>query len=95
MTGHRNAGFLYYLPSGVVRGVVVKFDEADLKLTKKWLTAQLDVVDSRWLGAKDKAGNYDLSNFALAAPGHPLCCAKWCDYWDRCLGAKDDTEQEM
>lgn len=91
-TGHLNAGFLYYLPSGAVRGVVVKFTKAELDLTKKWLTEEIKVINSRWVGAKNEDGTYDVSKFSLARPGMPLCCKKWCNHWDLCLGKKEEGD---
>lgn len=103
-TGARNAGFIYYLPGGApVRGVVVSFDEAQLTLTESWLTTTLNVVDSRWVEAKRLSGcgngapevaGFNLQPFSLAAPGHGLCSAKYCDHWDICLGKGTSPDKE-
>jgi RecB family exonuclease len=99
-TGARNAGFLWYLPSGPVKGTMVHFEEDDLAIAKLWLRHTTEVVQSRWAEAKRNGSKmyghsdelvegYDLSGFSLAAPGHGLCNAKFCEHWDRCLGKKD------
>jgi hypothetical protein len=101
-TGARNAGFLWFLPSGPVKGTFVHFEEDDLAIAKLWLRHTLEVVQSRWdVAARPRMGDhaplttdhlvegYDLSGFSLAAPGHGLCNAKFCEHWDRCLGKKD------
>lgn len=104
-TGARNAGFIYFLPgSAPVRGVMATFDEAQLALTQIWLTKTLDVVDSRWVEAKRLFGvemntdlevkGYNLRPFSLAAPGHALCTAKFCDHWDICLGKGSSPDKE-
>ena len=102
-TGARNACFLYYLPTGAVRGVSVKFTEADLELAKLWLAGTLAVIDSRWVAAKELSGcgngapevdGFNLLPFALAdAPGSGLCSPKFCDFWDQCLGATSTSPE--
>jgi len=92
------AGFLWFLPSGPVRGTLVEFTPEELETSRKWLQEELGVVDSRWAEAARKDGpgpqieGYDLSSFALAAPGHGLCSEKHCRHWFRCLGAPDTKE---
>lgn len=101
-TGMNTGGFIYYLPSGPVRGVVVTFTDAELALTREWLRLQLDVIDSRWERAKELSGSdttapdiggYNLQPFSLAEPGHGLCSPKWCDHWAECLGKKSPSKK--
>lgn len=86
-----HAGFVFMLPSGEPQERLVEFKDKDLNLTKRWLTSQLEVLESKWSHSKgagpEETKGYDMSLFSLAAPGHPLCCKKWCDHWARCLGA--------
>jgi len=99
-TGARNAGFIYYLPTGAVRVVVVEFTEAELDIARTWLDLTLKTINRRWEEAAALSGRetgapevegFNLLPFSLAEPGHPLCNAKFCDHWDRCLGRKADN----
>jgi len=95
-TGARTAGFLWYLPTGEVRGTMVDFSEDELAKAKLWLHHTTNVIQSRWQEAKTLGASgggpgphlsgYDLSPFSLAAPGHGLCNEKFCDHWEQCLG---------
>lgn len=100
--GCRTAGFLYFLPSGDPRGVFVTFEDSELAHARRWLRDTIEVIDNRWKQAAaegsdaespvlDKDGKpYDVTPFALAKMGHPLCTAKHCDFYDECLGRKDE-----
>ena len=99
VTGARHAGFLYYLPTGPVRGVVVEFSDEDIELTRKYLQENMQVIDWRWMEAKRVSGcgngapevhGFNLRPFSLSpTPGYGLCQAKYCRHWDQCLGRKD------
>lgn len=77
--GVRTAGFIFVMPVGRPVEVFVTFSEEQLEISKNWLRAELDVVDSRWKGD-------GLEAFSLARRGHPLCSEKWCRHWKNCIG---------
>lgn len=91
--GVQRASFVYLLPSPApVRGVAVAFTDEQLDTCERWLREQMKVVDSRWEEALLDDGRYDLSGFALSSPANALCSAKWCPYWDKCLGRTEGPD---
>lgn len=96
-TGARRAGYVYFLPSGPPILRVATFSEQDLVLTRRWLSGTIRVIEHRWKTAAEMVregpgqlisgpkGDFDVSVFALARPGHPFCGEK-CEHWTRCIG---------
>lgn len=84
VTGVRNAGFVYFTPSGPVKSTIVTFTEQELDKAWLWAYNHSLVIRSRWAALDDDGGNWE-EVFSMAAPGHPLCSEKWCDHWDYCF----------
>jgi hypothetical protein len=84
VTGCRNAGFVWFTPSGPVSSTIVTFTEKELDHAWIWAYNHSLTIKARWGALADDGSNWQ-EVFAMAHPGHPLCCEKWCDYWDVCF----------
>jgi hypothetical protein len=103
-TGISRAGLVFFYPDAdaPVRGALVDFTPRDLVRARNWLRMTVRAARIRFENAYDAkqewkdclekveiVEGYNISGFSLARPGDPLCSAKWCPYWDECIGRKD------
>jgi hypothetical protein len=87
--GINTAGYVYIPWTDPAYVTLVRFSDAELDATERWIDAQCEVINRRWAQSKDKS---DLSQWALSAPGHFLCNDKWCPFWSQCLGKEERNE---
>jgi hypothetical protein len=81
-TGVHNAAFVEIprSPAVPIATWVTSFDDYALRRWARHLDAQFAAMDTR--GDNPEA-------YKLAAPGHSLCCPKWCPYWAECPGGEN------
>jgi hypothetical protein len=80
--GLRTAAYVWLPWSGPALVTRIDFTEAELAQTQRWIDETSAVIEERWQRTED---GEDTRQWALAQVGTPLCSAKWCDHWTKCV----------
>lgn len=96
-----DAGYAFLFPTGPVRVKTIRYTKPELEVARRWLGGTMEVIQGRWAEARSSAERspeanglltgpdgrvYDSKVFSLATPSYPFCSAKWCPFWDKCIG---------
>ena len=88
--GIKTACYVYLLPGGRIMGATAVYNDAQLKLTKRWLETKIGVINNRWQQASNDDGTFDMEMFDIARVDDYLCSSRFCEFWDKCLGRKEN-----
>lgn len=92
-------GYLWFLPSGPVRGTFITLSDKDLRVTKAFLDHTIESIHELWAHAQEKGKSgdpnrqllvdgYDLSVFPVGAEDRPWINSKSSRHRELCLGVK-------